>query len=236
MQFSIIMNYLLDARCVLCNGRGLSREIAGICDKCFNYFDLNIHDSCNICHHPLSKDGKCHSCVKLGKIYYDSYSFIQYYTGYFQSIISMLKLSQKFSINKLLAELLIKKRLIKNDGIVTVVPDDLLKALRKGRSGLRYVLKILRSKKFKIISNIYKRKFSINNFQKNKNDYGRLKKIENLFYLPKKNRDKFSGRIYLIDDVYTTGSTLNYGAKLLKQAGFTEVHIISFFRAVMNYY
>jgi predicted amidophosphoribosyltransferase len=75
-----------------------------------------------------------------------------------------------------------------------------------------------------------------NNFQKNKNDYGRLKKIENLFYLPKKNRDKFSGRIYLIDDVYTTGSTLNYGAKLLKQAGFTEVHIISFFRAVMNYY
>lgn len=62
----------------------------------------------------------------------------------------------------------------------------------------------------------------------------RINKIKELFFLPEKNANKFSGKVYLIDDVYTTGATMNYCSELLKKAGFKKVIAISFVRAIIN--
>ena len=87
---------------------------------------------------------------------------------------------------------------------------------------------------YKIKRNIYNKKAVFNNSQKNKIENERFKNISEMYYLPDNNINKYSGKVYLIDDIYTTGSTINYGAKLLKKAGFDNVAAVTFFRTVLN--
>ena len=68
-----------------------------------------------------------------------------------------------------------------------------------------------------------------------KNQKKRIEEIQKMYYLPCKNVSKYGGKVYLLDDVYTTGATLNYGAKLLKDAGLSEVVAVSFFRAILSH-
>lgn len=56
------------------------------------------------------------------------------------------------------------------------------------------------------------------------NEKQRLKNISGQFFVPEKERNFLSGSdIILIDDVITTGATLNEAAKILKEAGAKEV-------------
>ena len=139
-------------------------------------------------------------------------------------------------INRLFFELLILKKIIKKDGIITVVPDTFLKKFKRGRSGLNYLLSLFKKNGYEVIRNIYKRNVIFGKSQKMKIEKERIKEISNLYHLPDANYKKYKGKIYLIDDIYTTGSTLNCGAKLLKKAGFSNVNIISFFRAKLDEY
>ncbi len=230
-----LKNIIFDNSCILCKNKKLSKKISFICDDCLKSFENKfVINVCKICFHPLNEFGKCTSCNKLGEIYIDSYKFIQYYNDYFKSVIYKLKIQEDFMINRLFYRLLILKKLIQNDGIITVVPDSFYKRIKKGRSSLYYILKLLKKDGYKTIYNIYKRNINFKKSQKNKMVKERLEEIKNLYYLPRKNYNKFTGTVYLIDDIYTTGSTLNYGAKLLKLAGFKNVHAVSFFRARLN--
>jgi predicted amidophosphoribosyltransferase len=40
----------------------------------------------------------------------------------------------------------------------------------------------------------------------------------------------------LVDDVYTTGATVDEAARALRRAGTREVHVVTFARAVRGYY
>ena len=175
----------------------------------------------------------CPSCYELGTIYFDSYHFIQTYTGFFKNVVYRLKKSDEFVFNRLLTELLIRRGYLSKNIPVTIVPDILFKAFRRGRGSLYYVLRLLKRQGFTVMKDIYRKKFSLRP-QKAKSKQRRIAEIENVYYLPDGNRDKYKGEVILIDDVYTTGATVNYGAKLLKQAGFDKVHCVTFFRAVMN--
>jgi competence protein ComFC len=228
-------NTIFDSVCFLCNEKKLSNGINFICQKCLDTFNTCNENKCKICGHPVGSDNFCISCNNIDKIYYDSYNFIQYYTGFFKKIIKKWKMEEYFLINCLFVELLILKKMINNKIPVTVVPDNFLINFKKGRSGLGYLLKILEKKGYKIIKNIFQKKIVFIKKQKNKSREKRYKEIENVFFINKNNLNKYSGEIYLIDDIYTTGATLNYGAYLLKKAGFEKVHVISFFRSCLDF-
>ncbi len=234
MFIRIILNIFLDTRCILCNKRLKTDRPGHVCAECMDYFKTSDRARCTVCGHPARGTAQCPSCSRLGKIYFDSFSFVQYYTGFLKKMIVMLKLNQKYRINDIFYDLALKKGLVENDGIITVVPDNFFRRMKKGRAGLHYLLKLFKSGNFRIMDGIYKKRMSLFNSQKMKNDYGRLSKIGGLFYLPEKNINKFGGKVYLVDDIYTTGATVNYGARLLKQAGFSEVHVITFFRSVLD--
>ena len=61
----------------------------------------------------------------------------------------------------------------------------------------------------------------------------RLKSVKNAFAVPESMRDLLQGKIVvLVDDVVTTGATVNACARVLKQAGAKEVRVIALARAV----
>jgi competence protein ComFC len=234
MNSAEIRQLFLDSRCILCGSKELSKEISFVCEECLKAFEKSKIKSCPICKHPLDEFGKCSSCTKLGKINYDAYETLQYFTDFIKSIIYRLKKDGNFMINVLFSKLILKNGLIQKDGVITAVPDNFFKNFKKGRSSLLYLLTILERKGFKIEKNILKRKGGLFSTQKSKNSTSRIEEIKNAFYLPEENIKKYNGKVYLIDDVYTTGATINYCAKLLKEAGFTEVKAISFVRAVIE--
>lgn len=231
-----IIDYVLDLRCIFCNDRNLNAEIGFVCDKCLNAFLTNDTETakCPVCSHPLKNSFTCPSCSAIGKIYYDSYSYIQYYTDFFRNAAVMWKKNESFLVNVLFFKLLLKKRLLSKDIPITVVPDDFAKRFKKGRSSLDYLLKLLKKEGYKTLPNIYKKKSFLFKSQKSKTKNQRINEIEKTFFLPEKNVNKFDDEVFLLDDIYTTGSTLNYGSKLLKEAGFKKVHIVSFFRTIIE--
>jgi len=234
MILTNVLNILMDTRCILCDESRLSEDINFICDNCLKVFNNTIDKKCSICGHPLNHQSVCISCSKLGDIHYDNYNFIQYYTGFFKKIILMLKKNDNYMIIKLFYKLIIYKNMIDKNGVITSVPDSIYKRFKKGRSSLYFLLDLLKKANYKVIKNIYKRKVFSMHSQKMKNEKRRINEIKKIYFLPKRNIKKFNGIVYLIDDVYTTGATLNYGSKLLKKAGFENVKIITFFRARLN--
>ena len=134
-----VKNIIFDNNCIICKNTRLSIKVPFICEKCLSSFNRTIDNKCKICSHPLDDFNNCPSCFKLGEIYFDSYNFIQYYTDYFKTIIYKLKIQEDFMINILFFYLIKIKNLIKNNVIITVVPDTFFKRIRKGRSSLFYL-------------------------------------------------------------------------------------------------
>lgn len=61
----------------------------------------------------------------------------------------------------------------------------------------------------------------------------RIKNVERAFAVPQKKKKKLLGRkVLLVDDVFTTGATLNACSKVLLKAGVLEVHAITLGRVV----
>ncbi len=235
MNISLVKQLLFDARCFICDSRNLNKNIDFICNDCLSYLkEVNYQKTCAVCGHPLLTE-KCPSCKKYEKIYFDGYDFIQFYNDFTKNIIYNLKISGNFMIIKLFYKLITDKLIInKKTDYVTVVPDSFLASMKKGRSGLNYLLFLFKIHGYKTLKNIYKRKLFYFKKQKSKNKSARFYDIRNQYYLPGKNVNQYSGTIFLIDDIYTSGATLNYGSLLLKKAGFDKVLAFSVFRAVMR--
>lgn len=235
MIINTIKNLLFDNRCFICASKYLNKRIDFICNDCLtSLMEINYQKSCAVCGHPLLTE-KCPSCSKLVKIYFDRFHFIQYYNDFTKSIIYKLKISGNFIVIRLFYKLICNMSVIRKDtDYITVVPDNFLSSIKKGRSGLNYLIFLFKIHGYKTLKNIYKRKFLNLQKQKSKNKSARFYNISQQYYLPKKNINKFSGRVFLIDDIFTTGATLNYGSKLLKKAGFDKVFALSIFRAVIR--
>jgi predicted amidophosphoribosyltransferase len=126
--------------------------------------------------------------------------------------------------------LLMEKGVLDRRFPVTAVPDDIFKRFKKGRSGLSYLLHALKKKGYITIDDLLKKRILFSRSQKMKTGIQR-RNVEKSFYLDAASENEYSGEIYLIDDIYTTGSTMNHCSKLLKLAGFKKVHAVSFFRS-----
>ena len=62
---------------------------------------------------------------------------------------------------------------------------------------------------------------------------GRYKNVKKAFAVNKRYKNSLKGKtVMLIDDVYTTGATVNECAKTLKKAGVNEVYVLTLARAV----
>ncbi|MDR3019868.1 MAG: ComF family protein [Treponema sp.] len=223
-------NFLFPAECAICDSGFISiSEIrCGLCVKCQASLNPPEGKKCNICGKPLiSEIDACLSCRNGTKHSYDRLWVFFPYTGKYLKLLT----EYKFNKNLPLANFLCEKILsvlnapeLKNACIVPVPPrpgkikengwdqvEYLVKKLRKLTGGKIPVSRCLKRRKSKI--------------QKLLDRKGRLKNLQGRIFA-----HGSSPKIALIiDDVITTGSTIEACSAILKQNGAEKVYSLCLF-------
>ncbi|OHD37200.1 MAG: hypothetical protein A2015_08735 [Spirochaetes bacterium GWF1_31_7] len=189
-----------------------------VCDSCIGSF-----------YHDLSEEKFDHFDI----VHYDNYSFIQFYYSYCKSLVMLNKKQGDWGVIQLYYQLIKKYFMISKEDIVIVVPDSLVKRFFKGKSAFSYLATYFKKDGYTVCDNILMKKLFTGK-QKLRSKQDRIEKVKNDFYINNKIIVKNDKNVVLIDDIYTTGSTINRCSELLKEYGFKTVKAITIFKVIFR--
>lgn len=227
---NLILDSIFPIYCVSCGTFLASEKNTYLCTTCSTKIPINSGLFCPICFKRLnhSDNKKClHSNKK------SSLGFLGYATFYENSVIRDLIHNYKYRFAKKtklsLANILIqylKKLNLNNEYLIIPIPLHYSRFNWRGFNQSEEIGKII-SEYFRwpIINNIIQRKKKTSEQAAIKTKEKRQENLQNAFVLNKKidlNQIKNKSFI-LIDDVYTSGTTLEEAAKILKSAGVKKI-------------
>lgn len=153
------------------------------------------------------------------------------------SIISQLKYGDRPELAKYCARLMVSsmKQFLEGGAILVPVPLHWSRQLRRNyNQANELAFEIAKITKLKLVTSLVKRikrtksQVGLNSTQRNKNVAGAFKVAPNALELSK------GKRIIIVDDVITTGATVNSLTKSLKKAGIKKIDVISFARVASS--
>jgi ComF family protein len=247
-----LLSNLFPSRCILCrktvNGQSVDGPVVNerieICSDCFKALPRN-DVYCMRCALPLTDDVSgnvlCGRCIQEAPAYDYAYSPFRYEDGII-NLVHQLKFGEKITYARTLGEILLNtlQEKLKADGelLLKSWPDCLLPVplhnTRLRQRGFNQSIEIVRviAKKLKIPIEynavIRQRSTSA---QTGLNAAQRKKNIKGAFSLVSEIKEK---HVLIIDDVMTTGSTVNELAKLLKKNKVECVGVLSIARAPLK--
>ena len=231
------MSLFLQSSCVLCDA-SVSRPFS-LCEPCEG--DLpKLLNACKQCGLPLENLNAvttvCGECIKLSPVV-DYTLCLYHYQAPVDYLITTLKYKQQLPLAKILGELLLIKLLQENidDLPDCIIPVPLHKK-RLVKRGLNQSLEIARpvARKFKIpidLKLVHRARQTL--AQADLDAAQRKRNVNNCFEIICENKIRHD-HVVIIDDVITTGSTINALAKVLKQSGVKKVGVWSVARAVLG--
>ncbi len=225
--FAVVFNILFPNHCIICKNIIQSDKINYICLDCINklsYIHRDDYIRCNRCGRIIdTKDSTC--ICSYENIYFDECKSMLYYDDKTSNLIHKMKFSHRYLICKDFAVMLsfYYKDYINKFDVVSFVPLGKNRLLERGynQSELiaRHISKIIN---IPLIENIIIRKKESKPLSMIKGKELREKAIKNAFKINQKyefdNNKKIN--ILIIDDVFTTGSTLNELSLELRKLAF----------------
>lgn len=224
-----ILNLIYPSNCINCN-TSLKFYENYVCDLCLNKIEF-IEKSCIICGKPLNaSEIKCGECLVDLPIFKKAIS-IANYNGIIKNIIIAFKYKKREGISKIIEKIIfqyLEKNYFFNKNIDLIIPVPLHKSRLKQRgfNQSEILAKIIKKKySFKIEKSLIRIKKTRPQVELNIKE--RKDNIKNAFILkiPEKIKDK---NILLIDDVYTTGSTIKECSKVLQKAKAKTIYVLTF--------
>lgn len=216
-----MLNLIIEPMCLHCKEK--SQEKYGLCKDCISeLFEIESKNRCNICSHPIVGEGNiCERCFKAKDSFDSCFSLFQYENSG-RTFIHNLKFKDKLHFLKILEIEREKIKYILNSvDCITYIPSSYLTFAKRGFN-LSYEI----AKKLQKIHNVKLQKMFKSNFiykkrlaiSKNKSE---RKKIVNKFLKLRNNLGQYK-TVLIVDDVFTTGTTLNKAASLLKSSKTAE--------------
>lgn len=229
--FSSLLDIVYPPRCHICmDFLDKTEEIPNICENCSRSFKKISHPYCSICGIPfISKAGDDHHCGKclVKRPSYDEMRAPFLYEGPIMNAIQRIKYSGRSGIANSLGLLLgeyARKWLGETGGMILVpVPLHIKRMRRRGFNQSMLLSKKINevlhaSLDFKTLERTRNTatQTGLKFKERHKNVKGAFEVINNL---------KIKGKdIILVDDVATTGNTINECARVLKKAGCKSVY------------
>ena len=222
--------FVFPPRCTLCQRPGV--HDLDICQQCYEALPF-INNACIQCALPLETPGttagKCGHCLQAPPAFDTSFSLLRYQDLAVQ-LITRYKFHDKLSYSGLLADLLLQRlEHITKPECIIAVPLHHARLRERGFNQSHELARIISSSlDIPLASDCIARiretrqQTGLNAKQRRKNIRGAFELVQPMVY----------SHVALIDDVVTTGSTVNELARVLKRAGAKTVSVWSIARAV----
>lgn len=228
------INLLFPIRCVVCKKETeRKRKNKLICTECLKEFSPSLNFFCPLCEAGTSDAKLCFSCLpphSKNKFYLDRLIYpFSYKDRPIQKVIKAFKYhfikDLEIPLGHLIIDYLekIKKQIDLKDLILIPVPLHKRKYNQRGYNQSELIAEQIIScfEKSEILTDVLKKEKSTKD-QANLKEDRRLENLKCVFVCSKP--WLVSGKkVILIDDVYTTGATMQECAKVLKEAGANEV-------------
>lgn len=221
-----LLDWIYPRRCAFCDEL-LGRKEHGICGKCRKKIPLPIQEPrCKKCGKPLTVSEReyCHDCSKFEQMY-DSGRGIFLYRDPLKQSLMRFKFDGRKEYGDFLGELLC---VYGRDFILQIQPEVILPVpIHKKKRNVRgynqaeiLAEKISRGFSIPIRTDLVLRK-KFTKAQKELNRKERKKNLEQAFVV-RREAGQYK-RVLIVDDIYTTGSTVNAIAGKLKRQGVEQV-------------
>jgi ComF family protein len=228
-------NLLYPLHCAACKKVLDPLNGTGLCSFCENQFKANPAPHCNSCGRSVENAEKlCAECAEIDHSFDRAWSAFLY-EGVLKELIPLFKYRGELMLSGIFCSKLIEfiktnSEIINNVDLITFVPtyNGWINEREYNQSG---ILAAAISKEFKKPVSKGLEKIIRTRRQNELSREERLINLNGAFRV--KNSANLSGlRILLIDDVMTTGATLNECAKTLKASGAKEVRCLTLSRGV----
>ncbi len=214
-----VKNYIFPSYCLKCHKEG-----EWVCAACFARLDFSGVYCCPRCHKISQAGRNCEAC----KDKVDSFLTAQIALAAYEedsllgNIIRSLKYyyadDLKLIIDKIIAEFLARTGVLNNFDYIVPIPLHRKRLAERGFNQAEIIAKILARHLDKPMSQALDRVRQTLQQAKLSRE-ARLKNLVDAFKI----KEKISGNILLVDDVFTTGSTMQEAAKVLREAGVNKV-------------
>ncbi len=213
-----------DIKCLLCAKELNSNTLYCLCDDCMNNLPFNNGKTCLRCDEPItSMSNYCTNCKNVVP-YYKHNRSVFLYQGVIKKMIRQLKFDNKKYYANTLSNFIASEyvKLNKDFDIIIPVPLHPDRYKTRGYNQSELLCETLKEKlKLNVNSSLLIKIKSTGN-QANLNKHDREKNLKDSFKVTDKSKVK-GKTILLVDDVITTGSTVNECARTLLNAGAKEV-------------
>jgi len=226
-----ILNLLFPVTCTVCHAPVLERRWGGACPECWSSLIPLAPPFCPKCGEPAPAiEGLCGPCLR-GDHHFDFARSALLFTHTLREIIHHLKYSDRVSLAKPLGDILkecLQKEKFQGDAVVPVP----LHRSRERIRGFNQAELIAMRTGLPILNRILRRRKNT----PSQTGLTRSERKRNLAGAFELRRDVHGRKIILVDDVYTTGSTMNEIARTLKHGGAERVEVLTVARVASNLY
>jgi len=231
--FKKVLDFIYPRICISCGKVNFENHLDYICEDCGKNI-LNSNARCLRCGEPLLgkyEDSRetCAKCFEV-KFHFERAYCPTLFVDANAEVIKELKYKSGFHLLNDIVKIFNSDPLFKEftkDAILIPVPLHSSKMRKRGFNQTYEIAKALCKNSDNLkYANILKR-ITHTETQTQLHRSERAENIKNAFALKKNSLDKNS-KIILLDDIITTGATLNECAKVLKKAHFTNVRAMAF--------
>ncbi len=224
-----MLNKILDSifppKCAFC-GEIINQKIP-VCESCIKKLPFTDDYTCKICGRPLGEFSypECAACRQEKRHFV--YSFVPLvYEDFSKMAVIRLKHSNHPYYSRALAYLIADKMLsspyYKHFDFITCIPQNSRTHHKRGYNQSELIAKELA----KLLKVPFIKTLHRNNEGARQATLNRVERKKNVRKCYTKTDKTFNGEtVLLVDDVYTTGETANYCAKLLKSMGAKDVYL-----------
>jgi len=230
------LSIIFPSKCIACST--IVSAGSKVCSICWSQLEFISSPSCAKCDYPfefdIGYDALCGGCLEEGPLFDKAISVLRY-TELSKIMVHRLKYSDKLHIAKHFASMLFKKIHKDAQGFDFIIPVPMHRKKMRSRLYNQAALMVTHLSDYSGVAPLHNGllKTKYHESQTGLSRSVRKENIKNTFEINKKYADVIKGKnILLVDDVYTTGATVNECSRVLKRGLCKSVTVVTLARVV----